>query len=198
MGTSLYSNPNVPEKAALAQMRHSKIVSVAPYVHNNRVIQKNLQNAISGGLVVVEERFSSNNDPTVVDNKLKTISTSMETPIVTVLKASNKKTYSYSDNEQLVPDTTKNNKKHSRKAYEIEKMKDENKKLKHELEIENLRFDDEQKAFKSLKKELTIMQHELVYHKNIIDVFELSTLVEELQQELTDKTIFIRQQAQQY
>ena len=50
LGTLLYSNPAVPEKVAMAQMRHTSTKTKATYTHMNTVIDTNLQATIHQGL----------------------------------------------------------------------------------------------------------------------------------------------------
>lgn len=50
LGTSLYSDPAIPEKIAMAQMRHSLKATKGTYTHANTMINTNLQAAIHEGL----------------------------------------------------------------------------------------------------------------------------------------------------
>ena len=50
LGTLLYSNPAVPEKIAMAQMRHTSTATKATYTHMNTMIDTNLQATIHQGL----------------------------------------------------------------------------------------------------------------------------------------------------
>ena len=50
LGTLLYSNPAVPEKVAMTQMRHTSTTTKATYTHMNTMINTNLQATIHQGL----------------------------------------------------------------------------------------------------------------------------------------------------